>query len=347
MLLSGLIVTSFGVLSGPREGKLLARNPEKNWQPSVEGKDGSYIPPDPARFVPFEVENVGRTPVRVKTIETTCGCTSAQIEPSVINPGVTAVVKAYPASIPSGEMMVAITLHTDSPLTPSVQLRLRSRGMMRPPYLLDARGDLTFKGRTLTSESRDFEIYVVEPEGSSPRLPEIRTDLSFLALSPPVLVHEGVYSGSNASVRRYRSAVRFVREPPVPYVSGSVGILDPWHSEHVKELPVTAEVLPGLRAAPSRILLVAKSSSDWTASATLFVFSDEPEPDLRFDVPKGSPLLVRRETADPEATRAVFSISLKPDLPIREGEHRLSVRPSSSSAEQITIPVSIRLETSS
>jgi hypothetical protein len=213
--------------------------------------------------------------------------------------------------------------------------------------LLGTSGDLTFRAKSFTSESRAFEISMVEPEGESPRLPEIRTDLSFLSLSPLLLVDEGVYSGSKALVRKYTSMVRFLREPPTPYVTGTVAILDPWHSEHVEKLPVAVEVLPGLRAAPSRILLAAKSPSDWTASATLLVFSDEPDPALRLDIPKGSPLLVRREKADPEATRAVFSIRLKPDLPIKEGEHRLVVRPSTSSSEPITIPVHVRLETSS
>lgn len=346
-LLAGLIAASFGVSRGPREGTLLVRSPEKIWQPSVEGKDGSYIPPDPTKVVPFEVENIGRTPVRVKMVETTCGCTSARIEPSVINPGVIAIVKAHPSPFPTGEQMVAITLHTDSSSTPTVHLRLRIRGMMRPPYLLAGKGDLTFKGKSFASESRAFEVAVVESEGSSPRLPEIRTDLPFVSLSPLVFDHEDVYPGSNAPVRRYTSTLRFVREPPAPYVTGEVTILDPWHSAHVEKLPVSVEVLPGLRAAPSRIVLVAKSSMDWSASATLLIFSDEPDPALRIEVLEGGPLLVRRETADPRATPAFFSIRLKPDLPVRGGEYRLVVRPSTSSAEPITIPVHVRLETSS
>ena len=347
MLLAGSMVASIGALKRPREGKLLVTQPEKTWQPDVEGKDGSFVPPDPALFVPFEIENTGRSPVRVRTIETTCGCISAKIEPSVVEPGGTAIVKVFPAAPPTGETTVGITLHTDSPLTPTVSLLLRSRGTMRPPYLLDVRGDLTFKGRSFTSESRDFDVYVVEPEGSSPRLPEIRSDLSFLTLSPLVLVQKGTYSGSNAAFRKYTCTVRFVREPPAPYVSGSVKILDPWHPDHVKELQATAEVLPRLRAAPSRIVITARSSTDWSASAELLVLSDESEPDLHFKVPDDSPLFVRHMATDPDAKRTVFSISLKPDGPIMEREHRLSVRSSSSSADEVTVPVHVLLEPSS
>ena len=63
---------------------------------------------------------------------------------------------------PVGERIVEFVVHTDSPITPAVTLKLRMIGSRTPPFILTAGGDLTWPQGLAEPASREIRILTVE-----------------------------------------------------------------------------------------------------------------------------------------------------------------------------------------
>ena len=141
-------------------GKLVARHPEVLWRHPAPREASSRLPTIDEAGGTFEVENVGGRPVRILGVQASCGCATPKISPSVIPPGQLGRVDVRTTPFAVGERLVTVDLRTDSPLSPTLNLRLRAFGWRRPPLLLQTGGDLIyrdydFQGETSPSDRRD------------------------------------------------------------------------------------------------------------------------------------------------------------------------------------------------
>jgi hypothetical protein len=91
----------------------------------------------------YDLRNVGDIPVKISSIRASCGCAKPTVSPTVVAPGGTAVLRVAVTKPAIGERMVRINLETDSP-TRWVELTARLFSSNRPPFMMDASGDLTF-----------------------------------------------------------------------------------------------------------------------------------------------------------------------------------------------------------
>ncbi len=236
-----------------------------------------------------------------------------KISPNVIAPRSIGTVEVHSTPFPVGEKLVSVTLHTDSHLSPTGELRLRVFGWRRPPFMLQSGAELVYRAHSFREETRELTVLNVELSGSKPRQPLIESELPFLQFTTPV-IDEQPYSDPTTVQRTYRYKVKFSSPPPANF-AGDVVVIDPWDRQHSDRIPVRGEALPPFTVAPSRIILRADSPPHGDdASTRLFVFSQIPAPEISAaaDQDATSPLSISRLELDPECLRATFSIGIKP-----------------------------------
>lgn len=349
----GLLLIAGGMLAwfrGARSGvpgKLVTREDLLTWQGPSEalGRTQSLGEAN----AKFEVENVGGAPVRILGVETTCGCATPKIQPSIIAPGGTGTVEVQAVPLQIGEKTVSVTLKTDSPTTPELVLRLRIVGNRRPPFLGKAGGDLSYEGTFDSPQARDIIAYNVELDGSVPTPPGVETTLPILEIGPPILAEEKPYIDPGTVYRKYIYKAEIAANPPQGQFGGDVFIIDPWLPQHRERILVHGEVSPPLRAVPPRIILrVRRAGGSVEGNAKLMILSSTPAPDLvaELDGDEAVPLAIRLVEMAESDHKALISISPKPGV-IREGEYKLLIGRRSSARERITVPVSLRFENGS
>src|SRR3954469_8492551 len=69
----------------------------------------------------FKYENTGKTPVRLKSVKTSCGCTVAKTEKEVVGPGEKGEITAtFNIGGHVGTQVKTVTVQTDEPSSPTV-----------------------------------------------------------------------------------------------------------------------------------------------------------------------------------------------------------------------------------
>jgi hypothetical protein len=325
-------------------GKLVARRPELTWRHSAPAKGGSKSAAVEDASAVFEVENIGDRPVRVVSVEASCGCVRPSVQPSVIAPHEMGLVGVRTTAFPVGEQLATLKLHTDSPLTPTVGLRLRTLGWRDPPFLIRATGDLIYFGGSAVTEAREICVYSAELRGTKPNPPAIKSDLRFLTVALPK-IDERPSSDGLGLLRTYRHEVTLSSDPPPPAkFGGDVLITDPWDSEHVERLHVQGDTPPPLRVYPSRIILRGDSvTSPERGDARLTVCSPGATSRISAVVePEGeTPLSIHRAGTDKEGGVS-FTITLDRGKLRRDAEYSIIIRQSPGSAVQVVVPVLVQ-----
>ena len=296
-------------------------------------------------FAKFELENLGGLPVRILAMQSSCGCMEPKIQTTTIEPGKIVVVEVAPLPLDVGEKLAAVTLRTDSPLTPEVVLQLRMIGGRRPPYLLQAAGELTWMDGGVKAGQRTIVVTSIEWADSKREPPILECTLPFLKVGFPDFEEEP-YTKPGVVQRRYTYQVGFVSDPPRGAFSGEVKVPDPWDPRHVERIVVHGETLAPLRVFPSRMVLhLRKGSETREVKADFLVCAAEPAPDLTLEAggAEESPLLVGNMKWVEEGRRATFSVGVKQGR-AREGVFPVVIRRPSSPTERVVVPISLRMK---
>jgi hypothetical protein len=75
----------------------------------------------------FKYENKGKTPIKIKSTRTSCGCTVAALKKDVVEPGEKGEVTAtFKIGGRTGEQVKIITVDTDDPAQPTTNLTLKA-----------------------------------------------------------------------------------------------------------------------------------------------------------------------------------------------------------------------------
>ena len=323
-------------------GKLVARNKLVTWRSPVE--EVFRVLSTDAASAKFEVENVGGAPVHVVAVETTCGCVSSSVKPEIIPPGTIAAVEVRATPLQVGEKTVSITLRTDSPATPKVELQLHIVGSRCPPFFATAGGELSFLDGFSLAETRELLAYNVEMVNAKPTPPLVKVDLPFLEIGPAKLLEESRSPGPGSCNRKYGYELKMTAAPPTDRYAGEVTVTDPWDSRHVERIRFHGENRPPIRTVPSRITLRIPNRDGQGAEAKLLVMAKESVTDLLVEVEGGGkpPLNVERVSSSLGEKLTTYSIALRPGA-AREGDYNLLVG-RSSSPDRLTVPVAVRFE---
>lgn len=330
----------------PGPGKIVPRQSMMTWQ-GPEGpkstKVGAFSTDE--AFAKFELENRGGLPVRILDMQSSCGCLAPKIETMTIEPGKVAVVEARALPIDVGEKLATVILRTDSPLTPEVVLQLRMIGGRRPPYLLQAAGELTWMGDEAQGSRRTIAATNVEWADSRHEPPKLECTLPFLKVGSPDFEEEP-YTKPGVVQRRYIYQIGFVSKPPLGVFSGEVRVFDPWDPRHVERILIHGETFPPIRVFPSRMVLRLRTGDETRdVKADFLVRTAEPAPDLTLEAERAeeSPLLVGSLRWVEEGRRATFSVGVKQGR-AREGVFPVVIRRPSSPTERVVVPIALRVE---
>jgi len=327
-------------------GKIVPRQSALTWQGPEEPKSTQTgaLSIDEAS-AKFEIENVGGRPVRIIAVQSSCGCAEPKVQPMTIEPGMIGIVEVRALPLQVGEKLAIVTLQTDSPSTPEVVLQLRVIGGRRPPFLLQAGGELTWTGGFSKTDTRIISATTVDLQVSKRQPPIVKSLSSFLTVGPPTF-DEAPYTKPGIVQRRYVYEVKFNSDPPAGFFSDGVLVIDPWDPQHVERIVVHAESLPPLRVIPSRtVLYLDKGPESREARADFLIFTANPSPDLELELEGGkeSPLVISPMQWVEKGRRAAFSVGVKPGR-TPEGVFSVIIRRHSSPTERVVVPVSLRAE---
>jgi hypothetical protein len=343
MLLLSSIVALLVAVRSPGPGRLVPKRSELTWRHPSPKEASSRLPTIDQASVTFEISNFGGQTVRITGVESSCGCATPKVQPTILAPGNLGIVEVNATPLAVGERLVSVTLRTDSPLTPLVVLNLKILGWRDPSFLLQASGDLTYKGESFQTETREISAVTVESLGSRPRPPIIKSDLPFLEVGAPIL-DERPYSSPGSVQRTYVYRVNFSSSPPATF-TGDVSVIDPWDPEHADRIHVQGETLPPLRVFPSRLALRPNASLDSEGSwANITVLSRFPAPEISaFAEPENAyPVAIRRMKLEQEGRLSSFSIRLESAGPVPDGEFNIVIQPNPNSKERVAVPVLVR-----
>lgn len=309
---------------------LQARRTNRNWK-------------QPEQTAKFRVDNVGGTPVWIKSTRSGCDCTALRVDPNVVPAGRHTVVEVTARPPETGERTVVITLLTDSPVTPEIPLHLRLMGRERRSYLLDAGGDLAYIGDWSPEERRPLTVVTVHPRGKE-RVPGVACDLAFLKLNrvstevrpttdPELFVRTDTFEAIFDATRLPRGRFR-----------GEIVVTDPWDDAHVARVAVTGETRGPVEAIPPRLILrVGTVPTDAEVVLELRSHDSNLRPTVEPEEPQSSPLSVSEPRAEDDRTQ--FLVRIRAGVgEVEEGVHNLVARPHAASPESIVVPVMIRSE---
>jgi Protein of unknown function (DUF1573) len=322
-------------------GKLVAKEPLLTWQ-SPAGGSFRLRALDAAQAT-FHLENVGGTPVRILEVKTTCGCTTPEIVPMVVAPGQVARMEAKATPLQVGEKYVDITLLMDSTLLPAVVVKLHIIGSRKPPYMVDARGDLNFTGEIGSGETRSLYIDCVERPEFPPTPPIVKNESDFLDLDPPFLEKEQPTTSPDVVNRKWIVKGR-MKSTAAGLDSGQVIVTDPWDPNHSQPVRVHRDVTPPLRVSPRRAILKASNGDVPPPTAQFVILSNEPIADILVEWEDAGliPLQLSNPTADASKRMFSFNVSLNSRV---DSERIYYVRIGrSSSTDRIRVPVAVQIE---
>jgi len=230
-----------------------------------------------------------------------------------------------------GVRAAVITLETDAPSTPVVQLQIVEEGYRRPPYLLSCAGDLFYQEGSDFGEPRDIHVEIVALRGVPERKPSPTSTLPCLRIEPPVVTERKHFNDPDLVVRDYRFPVLVTEEPPVEGFTGLVTVPDPYVSGREVRLPI--------RVAPSRLILDPAEGG----KVRLLARSHRDKLPLTA-APEGadSPLIVEAVGADDETGFRAFEVRWKPGRDVAEGVYNVTVRLESGGRASVTVPVMVR-----
>jgi hypothetical protein len=255
-------------------------------------------------------------------------------------PGQSGTLKADVEPVEVGTKNVVITLVTDSPTTPEVDLRLTLSGDRKPPFLAGVGADLTFGGSLSPGEERPVTVTVVTPREREER-PQVRVDLPFFAVGQ-LRFQETALDGPSIVKRVYTFPLRLCDLPPPGRHRGELVVADPWAPHRAERQPIFVEVAGPLRVVPARLVLERHEDARRNRPYRFLVLTAQGHDAVTAEEvgeAKGR-LVIERVPAGADAATAAFAVRLAPDHPAEAATYRLIVR--SGIGPQVDVPVLVR-----
>jgi len=260
----GMMVATLGIALGlllaanrdqlANAGRLVAVEDTIVWENTAE-----WPHPGGPVSLEFVVRNEGGRPVNIHHASSSCGCATPRSETMVVAPGEESlvVVDAIPPSV--GERDVAVTLTTDSDLTPTLTLNAKLHGYAMPPFVLQAEGDLSYLGEAGSDQERGITVITVEPVGES-REPVIENPHDFLEIGKPKAVI-APYTTPGVVFTTYTYPVTLRGPLPEGGYSGEVIVVDPWNASRRERLRVASKNTLDIKAIPAQLAITAESDN--------------------------------------------------------------------------------------
>lgn len=248
--------------------------------------------------VAVPIKNVGRRRLRILRTNASCGCASPVVDPDVLGPGRTAMVRVRFMNVPLGEKEVLVELETDSDAHKFASFRVISIGTKRPPYILQAVGDVTFLQGDPVGHSQPVTVSAVESD-TQPRWPKVRVDLPFVQISR-LGYEERRYTVPGSILRTYRFAIALSSQPSSSTFAGRFIVTDPWTGKDSTHLPISGAYKPEISVYPGLVILNYGSARFGPSRPALVtVVTRDPGDHPNFACETGDPSLIEFRSVEP------------------------------------------------
>jgi hypothetical protein len=215
--------------------------------------------------------------VHITSVESGCGCTIPSVRPTTVEPDGTAVVSVVGTPLDSGVRTVAITVHTDSPLSSEIILRFKMITDRIPPFITAVAGDFAYPEGYSADDVREFVVTSIE-SGSQDKIPIVQTDLSFLSVSQPT-VRENPFDESSLKQRTYTYRITFNAKSVEGSFVGRIWAVDPWTGIKADGVLASHTAPRPLRVSPSRVTLSVRADGE-IGRAEIVVLTKRPMAEL-------------------------------------------------------------------
>ncbi len=329
---TGFCAVAINMFEKPAHGVLVPKHRSLVWKGLATGGAGA----NSSARARFELDNVGGTPVRIRSVKSGCGCAKPVVRPEVVAPGHSAVVEVTALTVPVGEKVVELEVLTDSPIKPEVGLILKIVGMRKPPFLYLIEGEAVFLGDYSPEMSRDITVLTVEDRdrGASP---EVVIDLPFLK-STLIGVEERHFIEPGTVLRRWKYRIEFTDRPPSGSFQGVLTAKSPWDAYDTLSQNVVGQLQSGLRAFPSTITL--DRSGRETASLVVVCRAPSDRLDIVTEPSSRVPFIVKVEPGDGERRVHRLTVGLERPLTAGDTQTRFTIG-QRGAAERLVVPVKI------
>jgi hypothetical protein len=156
---------------------------------------------------------------------TTCGCTLASIEPTVVPPHGSATVKVLGEPPEAGERDVHITVETNDQRSPHLNLELIMVGATPMPFIGHTSGPIQFGTIERNEAEADFFFDTHERQGVPAWSLDVRTPLPGLSIKPGKI--EVVATSGDALIRRRNYHATYHTDQPSNGLLGDIEFIDP------------------------------------------------------------------------------------------------------------------------
>ncbi len=210
--------------------------------------DAGEVPVGEQVDVTFEIGNDGDAPLRITQVRPACGCTVVEYD-EVIEPGETGKIQAsLDTTSIVGPNTKAITVITDDPVTPRIQLTIQSDVK---PFLAVNPGYARFT--TFVREDRDQtqSQLLFAPDFEDLEITDVQSPASHVKVS----YREARDTERNDELagKQYRIDVTLAKEAPIGPVADHVLVRTNHPKQSVVEIPVSGFVRPMVAVTPPAV----------------------------------------------------------------------------------------------
>lgn len=317
-----------------------AENPEEAFVQSVRGNAGTVTTVasnspavDPAAMAKIELQtdkydmgliendriavqhtkifNRGDAPLKIARVTTSCGCTTGEMESTLVAPGGESdlIIRVDPAKIPGFFAEKVLTLHTNDPTNPAPTVHVVSH--VKPeaefnPEILDVGRFPLGEEKTIATTLRQIQEPPLEVIGAA-----LGRDLPYIEITSELLPEA---DWTVPGKREYKIAAHFTPEAPV-------GLYDEWiwvntNVVRYRNLPVKlkAEILGPYKVSP-RAVAVRGVEPGQPSEGVLLITSDKPLKILEVSNTNSAIKVTHRETDTPNAV--AFDLDVPARTPSR------------------------------
>jgi hypothetical protein len=130
-------------------------------------------PTDEEAFAQFRYENKGSTPVHIKNVRSSCGCTVPTLKKNDVAPGEKGEITAtFKIGGRTGLQQKTVTVETDDPTQPSITLLLKANIAapveLQPTFVYWQNGEALKPKKIVAKFGKEFGVSKMVVESSSP-----------------------------------------------------------------------------------------------------------------------------------------------------------------------------------
>jgi hypothetical protein len=204
----------------------------------------------------FKYQNVGKTPVRFKSVHASCGCTTAQTQKDEVPPGEKGEITAtFNIGDRTGTQVKTVTVETDDPTNQKTVLTLRAiipqELEITPTFVFWKQGDKPDSKVINVRAGKDFDVKHIKVASSSPdfqtKVEETGKGQFKIEVAPKEtgkpLASTLTIQAEN-STRTFYATARVTGAPPPPVAPGAPAI------QRAPGAPAAAPTAPARPPAP-------------------------------------------------------------------------------------------------